>query len=117
MGSVTTTTDRRDLVVGAHDDATQYLTFFVNKERFAIAILDVKEILEIPATNIQPRPDFGTDIRTDFIHAMGRVEDDFIILLDINSVLSVEELSALEQARKLGQKPALAGPVPTSEAA
>ena len=58
---------------------------------------EVKEILEIPAENIQPAPDFGTDIRTEFIQAMGRVGDDFIILLAINRVLSVEELSQLEQ--------------------
>lgn len=56
---------------------------------------EVKEILEIPAENIQPAPDFGTDIRTEFIQAMGRVGDDFIILLAINRVLSVEELSQL----------------------
>lgn len=58
---------------------------------------EVKEILEIPAENIQPAPDFGTDIRTEFIQAMGRVGDDFIILLAINRILSVEELSQLAQ--------------------
>ncbi len=58
---------------------------------------EVKEILEIAAENIQPAPDFGTDIRTEFIQAMGRVDDDFIILLAINRVLSIEELSQLEQ--------------------
>jgi len=58
---------------------------------------EVKEILEIPSENIQAAPDFGTDIRTDFIQAMGRVGDDFIILLAINRVLSIEELSQLEQ--------------------
>jgi len=57
----------------------------------------VNEILEIPEENIQPAPDFGSDIRTEFIQAMGRVEDDFIILLAINRVLSVAELAQLRQ--------------------
>ena len=57
----------------------------------------VDEILEIPETNIMPPPDFGADIRTDFIQAMGRVGDAFIILLNINRVLSVKELSQLKQ--------------------
>jgi len=70
------------------DDSTQLIGMLVD---------EVKEILEIPAENIQPAPDFGTDIRTEFIQAMGRVGDDFIILLAINRVLSVEELSQLEQ--------------------
>jgi len=56
---------------------------------------EVREILEIPPANIQPAPDFGTDIRTDFIQAMARVEDVFIILLAINRVLSLDELSLL----------------------
>ncbi len=56
---------------------------------------EVREILEIPRVNIQPAPDFGTDIRTDFIEAMARVDDVFIILLAINHVLSLAELSQL----------------------
>ncbi len=57
---------------------------------------EVREILEIPVTNIQPAPDFGADIRTDFIQAMARVDDVFIILLAVNRVLSLEELSQLD---------------------
>jgi len=69
-------------------DSTQLIGMLVD---------EVKEILEIPSENIQAAPDFGTDIRTDFIQAMGRVDDNFIILLAINRVLSIEELSQLEQ--------------------
>ena len=62
------------------------------------ALVDqVNEILDIPESNIQPAPDFGTEIRTDFIQAMGRVDDNFIILLAINRILSVEELSQLQR--------------------
>lgn len=63
---------------------------------------EVNEILEIPPSHLQPPPDFGTDIRTDFIQAMGRVEDQFMILLDINHVLSVEELAALREGLATG---------------
>ncbi len=56
---------------------------------------EVREILESPAANIQPAPDFGADIRTDFIEAMARIDDVFIILLALDRVLSLEELSLL----------------------
>lgn len=56
---------------------------------------EVKEIIEIPSADIRPAPDFGADIRIDFIQAMACVEDVFIILLEINRVLSLEELSQL----------------------
>lgn len=69
-----------------------------NEEAQIIGMLvdQVNEILEIPKENIQPPPDFGSDIRTEFIQAMGRVGDDFIILLAINRVLSVAELAQLQ---------------------
>ncbi len=60
---------------------------------------EVNEILEIDAAHIQPPPNFGTDIRTEFIRAMGRVEDEFIILLDVAHVLSVEDISAISQMK------------------
>ena len=69
-------------------DATQLIGMLVD---------EVREILEIPPDNIQPAPDFGTDIRTDFIQSMARVDEKFIILLAINKVLSLAELSQLGQ--------------------
>jgi len=68
---------------------------------------EVNEILEIDDTLTQPPPNFGTDIRTDFVKAMGRVGDRFIILLDVAHVLSVEDISALSQIREA--PPALPG--------
>jgi purine-binding chemotaxis protein CheW len=56
---------------------------------------EVNEILEIPPGQMQAAPDFGTDIRTDFIQRMGRVGEHFIVLLEIRSVLSVHELANL----------------------
>lgn len=58
----------------------------------------VDEILEIPNKNIQPAPEFGADIRVEFIQAMGRVDEKFIILLEISRVLSVTELSQLSRS-------------------
>ncbi len=67
------------------------------RQQLGMLVDEVNEILEIPANHLQPAPDFGTDIRTEFIQAMGRVDDIFMILLDINHVLSVDELSQLQR--------------------
>lgn len=76
------------LVEVSNEDEVQSLGMLVDQ---------VDEILEIPRANIQPAPEFGSDIRTEFIQAMGRVDDEFIILLDIDRVLSVTELAQLSQ--------------------
>ena len=70
------------------------------RQQLGMLVDEVNEILEIPASHLQPPPDFGTDIRTDFIQAMGRVDDVFMILLDISHVLSVDELSRLQALSK-----------------
>ena len=66
------------------------------RQSLGMLVDEVKEILEIAPTNLQPAPAFGTDIRTDFIQAMGRVDEAFMILLDVNHVLSVDELAGMK---------------------
>lgn len=58
---------------------------------------EVKNILEIAAEDIKPPPEFGSEIRTDFIEAMGRVDDVFVIILSVDHVLSMQELAALRR--------------------
>ena len=55
----------------------------------------VNEVLEIPPGEIEPAPTFGTRIRTDFIHGMGKVDGRFVIILNTAHVLSVDELADL----------------------
>lgn len=56
----------------------------------------VNDVLEIRKSNIEPAPKFGAKIRTDFIEGMGKVDGRFLILLEVDSVLDVEELSVVE---------------------
>jgi purine-binding chemotaxis protein CheW len=55
----------------------------------------VSEVLEIPASEIEPPPTFGARIRADFIFGMGKVAGKFVIILNIDKVLSVEEIAQL----------------------
>ena len=55
----------------------------------------VNEVLKISSADIEPAPTFGAKIRTDFIQGMGKVNDDFVIILNVNKVLSIDELSML----------------------
>ncbi|NWB95948.1 purine-binding chemotaxis protein CheW [Pseudomonas gingeri] len=57
----------------------------------------VSEVLEIPAAEIEPPPSFGARIRTDFISGMAKVDGKFVIVLQVDRVLSVDEMSQLAQ--------------------
>ena len=58
----------------------------------------VSEVLEIPGDNIEPAPSFGATVATDFILGMGKVGESVKILLDIDKVLSSEEVIAAARA-------------------
>ena len=58
----------------------------------------VNAVLDIPCGEIEPAPAFGAKIRTDFIEGMGKVNGRFVILLNVNAVLSLDEISLLGRA-------------------
>ena len=65
----------------------------------------VSEVLEISHDDIEPPPEFGGHIRSDFIKGMGKINGKFVIILNANKVLSIDELSLLGQAAKTMSAP------------
>lgn len=57
----------------------------------------VSEVLDIPGSDMRASPGFGARIRTDFIRNMGKLGEDFVIILDENKVLSVNELAMISE--------------------
>ena len=55
----------------------------------------VNEVLDIDSADIAPPPAFGTRIRTDFISGMAKVRGKFVVVLDVNRVLDLDDLQAL----------------------
>jgi purine-binding chemotaxis protein CheW len=66
------------------------------KLEIGITVDVVNEVLDILAGEIEPTPSFGTKIRTDFICGMGKVGEKLLVLLDVENVLSVAELSVID---------------------
>ncbi len=56
----------------------------------------VLQVLDIAEQNIEPAPKLGVKIRTDFIEGMGKVDENFVIILSIDKVLSEDEISVLD---------------------
>lgn len=56
----------------------------------------VQEVIEMDASVIEPPPKMGTKLNTDFILGMGKREEEFVIILDINKAFSGENLEAVK---------------------
>lgn len=80
------------VIIEMNDDET--------RQNIGIVVDAVHEVLEIPAGEIEPPPAFGAKMRTDFIRGMGKVNGKFVIILNIDRTLSVEEMAMISE---LGQ--------------
>lgn len=66
----------------------------------------VSEVLEISRDEIESPPEFGSRIRSDFIKGMGKINGRFVILLDVNRVLLVDEVAVAANMTRLEAPPA-----------
>ena len=69
-------------------------------ERVELGLLvdAVSEVVEIPAAQIEPPPNFGTAVRRDFILGVGKIGQRFVLLLDPDKALDVEDMARLCEA-------------------
>ena len=58
----------------------------------------VHEVMDIEPENIEPAPRIGTRLNTDFIKGMGRRDEEFVMILDIDKVFSSDDLSMVNLA-------------------
>jgi len=88
----------------------------IETRRTCIVILEVREqneqhdigvvvdavsaVVEIADADVEPPPPFGANLRADFLSGMGKLGDEFVILLDIGKALSIEELAMLGAAEQ-----------------
>ncbi len=68
------------------------------KVTIGVVVDAVSEVLNIKGEDIEDTPTFGTKLNTDYILGMAKMEGGVKILLDIDCVLSEQEISALEKA-------------------
>ena len=75
-----------------HTEQTCIIVVDVGRE-IGIIVDTVSEVLDIKAADIEPPPSMGGSVDTSFILGMGKVGDKVKILLDIDQVLTLRELS------------------------
>jgi purine-binding chemotaxis protein CheW len=63
-----------------------------------IVVDSVSEVLNIKSEDIEDTPTFGTSLNTDYILGMAKMEGKVKILLDIDTVLSREDIHMLQRA-------------------
>jgi len=86
MNEVEVTEETCIIVVEIHQSDRKFQT--------GIVVDRVKEVLDIEGENIEDAPQFGSNVETNFILGMGKVNGAVKILLDIDKVLGNEQFAS-----------------------
>ncbi len=72
----------------------------VDGEGVVLGVLadSVQEVLDLDPGDICPAPTIGPHLRTEFIKGMGKRDEQFIILLDIDRIFSCSEIEHAQSA-------------------
>lgn len=58
----------------------------------------VQEVMNLEPEEIESAPKIGTRLNTEFINGMGKKNDEFVIILDIDKVFSSEEIISVQKS-------------------
>ena len=71
-----------------HDQRTRIMVMELSERTVGFVVDAVNEVLRIPKSTTEPPPEMDIQTRTDFIMAVGRLDDRLLILLDLEKLLN-----------------------------
>lgn len=80
------------------DRSTRIIVVDVEGSSMGMIVDQVSEVITIDPQKIEPAPELGTKVKTDYIRGMGKLEDRLVILLDIDKVLTAAETAEVSAA-------------------
>jgi purine-binding chemotaxis protein CheW len=81
-----------------YDDRTCIIVTQMKENYVGLIVDSVKEVLDIPASQIEPPPTVRKGAQSRFVQGLGKVGEDVKIILDMSRLLYDEELDTLSAA-------------------
>lgn len=88
---------RLGLPVKEYDLETRIIVVEMEDRTIGFIVDEVKEVLRIPKNITEPPPDIVSGVNSDYITAIGKMEDRLLILLDLAKILTSEEMNSLDE--------------------
>ena len=80
-----------------YDDTTVILIVELKDYLVGLVVDTVSDVISISSQEIQDTPHFSTNIDTDYIKGVGNKDDDLVIILDVNRILSSVEFEKINE--------------------
>jgi purine-binding chemotaxis protein CheW len=87
------------------DEQSRIIIMDIQSITIGVIVDSVSEVLRIPSNTVDPAPSFSTELGTEFIKGIAKMEDRLIILIDMNILIErTESVSMLEASQKTIEK-------------
>ncbi|MGD8782570.1 MAG: chemotaxis protein CheW [Ignavibacteria bacterium] len=77
-----------------YNNGTRIIVVEINSTTLGFVVDSVSEVLRIPQNITEAPPEMVAGIDSDFITAVGKLEDKLLILLDFEKILTADEIKA-----------------------
>lgn len=77
------------------DKDTRIIVIEINSVIVGFVVDAVSEVLRIPASTVEPPPPVVAGVESDYISGVGQLKDRLLIMLDLDRLLSTEDLDML----------------------
>ena len=81
----------------SYDATTIVIILNLNKKMIGVVVDSVSDVIAVPLEEIREAPRFGSTINTEFISGMATVEGRMLIVVDIERLMSSEDLQLIEK--------------------
>jgi len=81
-----------------YDQFTVVIILNIGKRVMGIVVDGVSDVIQLSSDNLRPSPEFGSILDTRYILGLGTVEERMIIVVDIERLMTSQEMSLVEAA-------------------
>jgi purine-binding chemotaxis protein CheW len=81
-----------------YDQFTVVIILNIGKRVMGVVVDGVSDVIQLSSDNLHPSPEFGSVLDTRYILGLGTVENRMIIVVDIERLMTSQEMSLVESA-------------------
>ncbi len=81
-----------------YDQFTVVIILNIGKRVMGIVVDGVSDVIQLNSENLRPAPEFGSILDTKYILGLGTLDERMIIVVDIESLMSSQEMALVEAA-------------------
>lgn len=89
-----------------YDNQTVVIVVNIGERVVGIVVDGVSDVLTLSQEQVKPPPEFGLGLPLDYLYGLGSLDDRMLVLVDIEKLLSSEDLALVDQSANDGEEPA-----------